>query len=302
MIKSLFRRSYDSIKEDIVTVFPEKDRVYATEFFLKYISPSKGYLEIDFYRNSIETKQNFFERAAFFFLNKPRGRGEYYDLCLGSYSEDRVCMVKNTGKIVLVKNDNELPTIELADNFSNFVKIVSENDSGFANKLSESGAIHHLMNRTQHETTKIEEIRAFFDAQNEEEPSEFDFLLPDNYRCHTKCSFFYRAQFCIEFPGKQLKETLLPNGDWWEIGYGLGDEDVGQMEGKIIIDRISGNLAYFAPSTPLDNHPGLIKRFWNYFFPPSTRNEQYEENEFFVFSPDIVHFISALQQYKAVIG
>jgi hypothetical protein len=124
-----------------------------------------------------------------------------------------------------------------------------------------------------------------------------DLLKPGSMNMHEK-GFFYRAQMFIEFPASPKDDINLPQGEWWSIGGGLGDEDVGSMSGLILVDKLSGQIAYY-------NHVEIVlfpmlKRIYDFFVKPKKRN--LAEHEFFIISKDIQDFVNAINRHKAKIS
>ena len=272
----------------ISTVFPESVREETYRFLSSYMDDAHKYMEIDFHIEAILNKQEFYERAAFTFHNKPLDRNEYYEMCVDNYySKIYISYDKKTGCIHFRNDDTDKELFIIENNFGEFIHSIAARDEAFAKALTQIG----LACQSPDFCIGFSE---FFERIENIEYLEFDF---SGSMTLNKSTFFYRAQMSLEFPATLLKDANLPKGEWWIIGQGLGDEDLGTMEGSILVDKVSGCLAFYNPYNPYELVYGpFLARLRNWFVKPEPRI--YEEHEFFIIARDTNSFVDMINEYK----
>ena len=284
------KKLYDCIS----LIFPEDSVDVAYGFFSQHMSDSHKYMDVDFLANSILNRKEFYERATFmtydFKDESPYKRDGAYYIGMDVYNSNRnVLYHEETGCVSFHGDEGKLCIIE--NNFSDFIhNIAIKDDDGFSEYI-----LHSDIN---YKSPDFHITFSDFCEKMKDAPSfDFDFVKPGSVGAEHKEGFFYRAQLNLWFPAERIKDSNLPAGEWFCFGFGWGDEDVGSMECSILVDKISGSIAFYKPYIPI--FIPILERIRNFFVKPKPR--VYDEYEFFIISTDINDFVDKVKQHRAKI-
>ena len=237
LVKNFFTKKHN-LSEQINRAFPLCDQEYALNFFKKYLG-NRYYPLIELYRKSITNREEFYERAAFVLCSMPVESEKGWIIAESHLRfEWEIVLNKATNEILLQKENLAFP---IANSFSDFIQnihLVENLPTDFSypeldnNKKSLLKTVFE-----ESDWTTVNEIYKVLSSSSDEHVCD---LLNDKAPFFTKNSYYYRGCFNFHYPERRC----LQYGNWWIIGQGAENEDTGPDEGIVLVDCVSGNIAY----------------------------------------------------------
>lgn len=215
------------------------DIAVAEQFFSRHMSCKYKYMEVDCYQNSIVNQEDFWNKASFTFEIEELSDSFFlcYDNC--SPREDGIFLQKETHEIIFLGKHYQF---SLSKNFPVFIGSICRKDNSFCELVM--SWFPELDILSLGENDNIPFFNSFYQKIEEyEEPICFDLINQNDFLpLINKESFFCRSKFALKFPPRFI---IVSGEKYYEIGGGLGNEDVGGTEGGIVVHSETGNIFYY---------------------------------------------------------